>query len=287
MKKVVPTFSTKKLPITLVMVVHNEESVIERAIKSVAPYVSEILVVHDGKCADKTKKIVKKYKGIFIEREYVGVAEPHRVYTYKNAKYEWLMQLDADEFLSADIQNNLSKMLNSGVDICTTNWPFVDGGKVIHNSHMRHLLFKKSQVYFIASPHEFVRPINRQIKTQHFNYDLIHAPKNEQFAWKTMLNKTKKWTPIHAQVIIDWDNAEKYNYSGQALPLLTLNKFLLNRYFFMINGFLFIPILLVGQTVVNLIKYRQPLGFAIRRLCLMIHYYWSVTVLIFYKKLFT
>ena len=45
---------TQKLPITLVMCVYNEEKIIEKALKSTIDYVSEIVVVHDGPCSDKT-----------------------------------------------------------------------------------------------------------------------------------------------------------------------------------------------------------------------------------------
>ena len=51
----------KKLSVSVVMVIYNEEKLFERAIGSFYDLVDEIIIVHDGKCIDQSLEIARKY----------------------------------------------------------------------------------------------------------------------------------------------------------------------------------------------------------------------------------
>src|ERR1700739_188285 len=97
----------KKAPVSAYMVIFNEEKVIERALKSIYQVVDEIVVVYDGPCRDNSLKICQKFGAKIFVRKHSGEAEPHRPFSFEKAKNNWILQLDADEYLSPALQKNL------------------------------------------------------------------------------------------------------------------------------------------------------------------------------------
>lgn len=118
--------------ISVNVIAYNEERNIERCLRSVSTIAGEIILVHDGPCADKTLEIARKYtKKIFI-REHFGEAEPHRPFALSKSTKEWVLVLDADEYLSPKLQQEIVALTkNRSVDGYTFAWPFYDNGKKI------------------------------------------------------------------------------------------------------------------------------------------------------------
>lgn len=71
-----------KTKISLVMVIHNEEKVLKRALDSAYDLVNEIIIIHDGKCEDNSIKIAKKYTNKIFFQPHLNNAEHHRIYSY-------------------------------------------------------------------------------------------------------------------------------------------------------------------------------------------------------------
>ncbi len=102
----------KRMPTTLsaCLVVCNEESRIKDCLESIKNCVDEIIVVHDGPCADKTLDIAKKYtKNIFVHQK-VGNAEILRSYAYRKSTGDWILKIDADERLSKEAQRKIRNL---------------------------------------------------------------------------------------------------------------------------------------------------------------------------------
>ena len=202
----------KKLPISAVIVIYNEEKLLERALKSFYDLVDEIIIVHDGKCLDKSLEIAGKYtKKIYI-RSHIGDAEPQRPFTYGKARNDWILQLDADEFLSEPLKKNLDRLIKGDIDAYDISWPIVYKGKKYFWQYKR-ALFKKSRFYFLGAPHEYPKPINKDVKIKKVDYSLMNEPDYENLSWKAFKTKWIKWAKIQAkQYSVPFSKIPKWNY---------------------------------------------------------------------------
>ncbi len=159
------------------IIAYQEEELIERALKSLKGVVDEILVFHDGPCSDNTLNIAKKYtdKTYILPRK--GRAALHLISAIKKAKNDWVLKLDADEFLSTDLKKNLPALVSKkGVSAYTFIWPWWDGEKYITKDWpIKKVLFRKSQASFIQYP-GWDEPKTKG-KTVNTSYRLEHQPK--------------------------------------------------------------------------------------------------------------
>jgi glycosyltransferase involved in cell wall biosynthesis len=198
----------KKLPISAVMVIYNEEKVLERALKSFCDVVEEIIIVHDGKCTDKSLEIARKYTDKVFELEHVGVAEKHRPFTYKKAKNDWILQVDADEYLSRELKNNLEKMISDKVDVYEASYSIYPHQYFSH----KRILFKKSRVYLLGFTHESIMPLDDKVKIRRIKSRMMHEPLYDNFSFRVFQKKFKPWAKIHAKILLqDFRDISKWN----------------------------------------------------------------------------
>lgn len=104
-----------KLPISLVIITLNEQSNIQRCIAS-APFVDEVVVVDSGS-HDATCKIAEKLGARVIHHDWEGFG-PQKNFAASVAKNDWILSLDADEELSFEACQEISKrysLLREGV----------------------------------------------------------------------------------------------------------------------------------------------------------------------------
>ena len=92
--------------ITAIIPTFNEEDNIAKAISSV-DFVDEILVV-DSFSKDKTTEIAASMGAKIIQREYEYSAS-QKNWAIPQAKYEWILLLDADEIISDQLKKRNSK----------------------------------------------------------------------------------------------------------------------------------------------------------------------------------
>lgn len=86
----------KKLPISLTMIVKNEENFLDACLKSVQEMVSEIIIVDTGS-TDRTKEIAERYGAKIYDFEWIDDFSAARNYALEKATQPWVLQLDADE----------------------------------------------------------------------------------------------------------------------------------------------------------------------------------------------
>jgi len=86
--------------ISACVVARNEERLIGRCLASFADLVDEIVFVHDGECEDRTLEIAKEYGCRIFERPLRGHADASKVFAFAQTRHEWILGVDADEFLS-------------------------------------------------------------------------------------------------------------------------------------------------------------------------------------------
>ena len=95
--------------ISAVIVAHNEEKKIADCLRSL-DFVDEIVVVLD-KCSDKTKQIVLGFEAKIIEGSW-NIEGARRNVALSAASGEWILEIDADERISAELAKEIMASLN-------------------------------------------------------------------------------------------------------------------------------------------------------------------------------
>lgn len=96
----------------------NEESNIANAIRSVTPWVDEVLVI-DMYSEDRTAEIARELGAKVFLHEKMGFVEPARAFAEEQASGEWIFVLDADELAPNALSRELMEIAQSNLaDIC-------------------------------------------------------------------------------------------------------------------------------------------------------------------------
>jgi glycosyltransferase involved in cell wall biosynthesis len=217
------------------LVVRNEEAVIERCLQSLTGVVDEIVLVHDGDCEDRTLEIAERYGCRIYVRPLVGHAEATTVFAFEQLRGEWIMSLDADEFLSEGLRDGLRELVRDDrVNGYELLWRMWDGERYItDDGPYKRALFRRSSVHVLGVHHspETVDPPVERIALQ-----LEHRPAYNNFALRTVLTKWRRSAKIHArELMTDFSELPKFNWDGPAdWPR---QRYILNR----LSPVLFLP----------------------------------------------
>jgi glycosyltransferase involved in cell wall biosynthesis len=105
----------KKL--SAVLITFNEEAKIGRALASLQGLVDEIVIV-DSFSTDETETICRGFTDRFIQRAWSGYRE-QKQFALRQAEFEWVLSLDADEVLSSELIRELEawKKLPLGAEV--------------------------------------------------------------------------------------------------------------------------------------------------------------------------
>jgi glycosyltransferase involved in cell wall biosynthesis len=206
--------SSRTPRVSACVVVHNEEPHIGRCLRSLEGLDAEILVVHDGPCQDRTLEIARDYTPHVFVRPFVGHAEHHRVFAYEQARGEWLLAIDADEYLSPQMAAVLPKLMaRPDVNAYEFVWPIWDGrGPLTSGGPRRLALMRRSAIEFVGmiqnGPEVHGRVEGR-------SEVLHHQPSYNNFTWKSAVTKQRRWARLHAEELTsDFSQFPTFNYSG-------------------------------------------------------------------------
>lgn len=195
------TASAAAHSISACVVVRNEEAVIDRCLGSLDGVVDEIVLVHDGECEDRTLEIAEHHGCRIFVRPLLGNPEATTVFAYQQAQGEWILALDADEFLSEPLRCELRALVaDETVNGYEMLWRMWDGTRYItENGPYKLSLFRRSRVHMIGLIHatEWVNPPVRRVSLQ-----LEHRPLYNNFSLRTALTKQRRWARLHARDFI-------------------------------------------------------------------------------------
>jgi glycosyltransferase involved in cell wall biosynthesis len=196
------------------LVVRNEGAVIERCLESLAGVVDEIVLVHDGECEDDTLEIAGRYGCRIFVRPLVGHAEATTVFAFEQVRSEWIMSLDADEFLSDALRAELRTLVaDEQVNGYELLWRMWDGERYITDDGPYKLaLYRRAKVHVLGvhhSPEWVDAPVER------IDLQLEHRPAYNNFALRTVLTKWRRSARIHArELVTDFAELPKFNWVG-------------------------------------------------------------------------
>ena len=91
--------------ISVVIICKNEEDVIGRTLKSLAGLTDDIVVLDNGS-TDNTKNIVRDSGARLVEESWEGFGKTKNKAT-AFAKYDWILNLDADESIDEELKSSL------------------------------------------------------------------------------------------------------------------------------------------------------------------------------------
>ena len=103
---------TNKPTLSVAMTTFNEQSNIIRCLESLKDFADEIVIV-DGQSTDQTVILAKKYSKVKI----ISAPNPPMFHINKQmaidaCKFDWILQLDADEVVTDDLKYEISKTIN-------------------------------------------------------------------------------------------------------------------------------------------------------------------------------
>lgn len=102
------------VPLSVVIITKNEEERIKDCLASVRNWAQEIIVV-DDESTDATRQIVEGCNAkVFVRK--MDVEGRHRNWAYAQARFDWVLSLDADERVTAPLQEELARILAAPED---------------------------------------------------------------------------------------------------------------------------------------------------------------------------
>ena len=195
--------------LTACLIVYNESKVIERCLQSIKKVTNNIIVVHDGQCRDDTLEICSAYGCRVFVREHVGMCEGHRAWTYAKVTTPWILQIDADEFLSDELINNFDLLIKDDSVACyELLWRYSDGRRYrTEKWPFKKALFQKELIKYLGFPHEEVRT---EGVIKKLFYLIEHKPNYDNYSLNSFWEKHSKWRKIHAQYLLkDYDTLDR------------------------------------------------------------------------------
>jgi len=186
--------------ISACLVVYNEEKIIRQCLDSIKDFVDEIILVHDGECADKTLEIAKEYTNKIFVRKHAGTAESHRAFALSQTAGDWILQIDGDEYLDVADHDRIREMVENcpaGIDGYIFKWEMWNGKHAVYFKGLQKMCFmRKDKFHYIDVP-QAVGWVDGHVKQ--VDLFLHHRPKYDNIAWKSFWAKTNNLLPIHAR----------------------------------------------------------------------------------------
>ncbi len=207
------------MKISACLVIRNEEKLLPRCLDSLDGVVDEIIIVHDGPCSDNSLDIAKNYKTKVFIQPFAGVAEPHRPFTFQKATGDWILQIDADEYLSKKAQKEIPKLVTStSIDAYSFLWPYPKNDSYIQSGPfsktIKHCLFRKSKLFMIGIAQEYPRTYG--VLRKRNDILLEHKPEYNNFTSQKFEQKWTYWAKLQAFQISNIGNAPIFNIPNPA-----------------------------------------------------------------------
>ncbi len=181
--------------ISLVVCVHLQRDLLERLLRESRDCYDELIVLHDIPDTQNVRSMVEAAGGRFFERPPSFLQEPHWPFAWGQAKHDWILRLDADEFPSEEMKIWLKKFRQSpepseNISGFTCIWPLWDGQRAISKKwpagHV--FLFHKQQVRFFGMCEQSPIP---EVRYEPLDLILCHQPKRKAYGLKNILVRSQ------------------------------------------------------------------------------------------------
>ncbi len=198
--------------ISFVVCVRDQRDLLERLLQHCDGCYDDLLVVHDGpETTDPEKRVeplVLNYGGRFFVRPRAYQQEPHWPFAWGQAKHDWILRLDADEFPSAKMKTWLANFREAAAPETSLSgytciWPLWNGRREIttHYSQGRIFLFDRQRVRFFGMAEQV--PI-ADSRYEPIDFVLRHHPHRKSYGLHNILfrNQAYRWRALIAQSLL-------------------------------------------------------------------------------------
>ena len=103
-----------KIPVSCFIVARDEEERIGRTIRSVIDWVDEVILIDSGS-TDNTVEIAGKLGARIVFNEWPGYG-PQKRFGEQQCGNDWVLNLDADEVITSDLQTEIIELFKTGSD---------------------------------------------------------------------------------------------------------------------------------------------------------------------------
>jgi glycosyltransferase involved in cell wall biosynthesis len=154
--------------LSVAIITKNEERILEKTLKSVRAIAEEIVIVDSGS-TDRTEEIAISFGAQFYKEDWKGYG-PQKNSAIDKCKGPWILNIDADEVLSDELQKEIAEIKSSGeegVIYCIHRRAVVFGKEIRHGewrktTPIERLFPKNSGRYNDKFVHEnFISEIKR------------------------------------------------------------------------------------------------------------------------------
>lgn len=183
----------------------NEERRLPYALRSVRPWVDEIVVV-DMESEDRTVDIARSFGAVVFSVPPMGYADPARAFALSKCTGDWILVLDADELVPPTLASRLRAIASGDVAdvVMIPMWNYLLGAPLMATGWGPHQdvhprFFRRGCVSASASIHAYLHvsrgarvvrlEASRELSIAHFNYvDITH-----------FIEKLNRYTSIEAE----------------------------------------------------------------------------------------
>lgn len=185
-------------PISATIITHNEQDRIAGAIASLS-CCEEVLVVDSGS-TDRTREIAQQCGARVLAREWDGYSN-QKNFAASEARYDWILSLDADERLSVELAGEIEKWKRSTIEeadaACSMpRRAFYFGAWIRHSGwypDRKIRLYNRHRARWQGDfVHESLR-VDGAIAA--FDHDLLHFPYRD---WRDHLKRIDRYTQLAA-----------------------------------------------------------------------------------------
>lgn len=217
--------------ISVCIIVHNEEKLIKRCLESIKDIGNEIIIIDDYS-TDDTISICKKYTNKVYQRRLKNDFAGQRNYAASKAKNEWIFMIDADEFATGKLVDNINRLtMTKKYDVFTFPRTVYYKGKrlkskVFSETDRVPRLYNKKKAKYVGKVHEIVKASPENICDT--NLFIEHKPLVSLFTKEYFKKKALRYLKIDAIDCIEWRASKgfKRKYPLIYLPIGVIGTFI-------------------------------------------------------------
>jgi glycosyltransferase involved in cell wall biosynthesis len=194
--------------ISLVVCMYRERELLKRLLESTRDCIDDLVVTHDGPDVANAREVVEEFGGRFFEHPRIGSLEGQSPFAWAQAKHEWILRLDADEFPSPELKawiQNFRSSASPSADISgfTCIWPLWNGRRVVTPDWPRGriFLFNKQAVSFFGLPEQVPIPEGRY---EAVPLVLCHQPNRTSYGIRNIVFRPQatRWRALIAEGLL-------------------------------------------------------------------------------------
>ena len=221
-----------KLPISCFIIAQDEADRIANTIESVIDIVDEVIVVDSGS-TDGTQDLARQLGCKVFFNKWKGYG-PQKRFGEDCAKNKWLLNLDADEYLSDQIKSEILQIFNDNNNHynffsmkVTPIYPNWKRPRIFSASHECVRLYNKRFGRFSNSPvHDSVETNNSKIF-----YFKNHVYHNSVRSFKHLIEKEESYIQLQSKTLKDKNKIFLFLRIFVEFPLAFIKYYFIRRHF--------------------------------------------------------